>query len=622
MSKLRVTMIALVVTAGLALGLPATGALGTVGSTHGIRPHHIGMMDCNGHSPRYKSVKPNMGGLCVDPFSIYDGKVSSFRDNKFYIGHDEPTTRFLSSAHGSATNMTYVMRLSTDPSGTPTVSPTGPIRSDYAELSRSPWFGLPLCDPNSYPLNPCTPDSDANSGSSFDPAAAGSAFLEVQFYPPGYTPFVDGPSCDATQWCAALTIDSFECSFFFVTCNNNCIEPVNFAFLQLNGVPAGPPSPQLSTVSTFTPNGQTLMMNSGDEVATTIQDTSQGLLAAVADLNTNQTGFMIASASNGFMHTSMADCSGTPFNFHPEYSSAQPQNEVPWASLEGGVLMTNEVGHFEPCSSVTNTTGFSFTGPDGQSFSDPAVSQTCVGGFEGAGNTGEGPCDPHTGTCQNATTEGGAACPNNSFFSGTKCEYSDALCFPAGPRTITVNGATQTVSRPIAGCQTEHFQNGDLDFDGSSYRADWPDGSPTHPTSLAYIGPFTNGSNTYPQVQFETNGPQSEILCNVVTGAGCTVPPVGPSGPAFYPFWTLGSSSQGCAWNFGNVISGKTVLNFGGVGEYGTPDVTRFAGTFISPAMSNPQFSTTCQSSSSSALVRRALASRALLSHLHSGKQA
>jgi hypothetical protein len=622
MSKRWVAMMALVVTAGLALAVPAARALGTVASVHGIRPHHIGMMDCNGHSPRYKSVKPDMGGLCADPFSIYDGSVSAFRDNGVYIGHDEPTTRFLSSAPGSANNMTYVMRLSTDPAGTPTVSPTGPTRSNYAELSRSPWFGLPLCDPNSYPQNPCTPDSDANSGSSFDPAAAGSAFLEVQFYPPGYTPFIDGPSCTATQWCAALTIDSLECSFFFVTCNSHCIEPKNFAYLQLNGVPAGPPSPQLSTVSTFTPNGQTLLMNPGDAVAATVRDTSQGLLAAVTDLNTNQTGFMLASASNGFMNTSMADCSGTPFTFHPEYSSAQQQNSVPWASLEGGVLMTNEVGHFEPCSSVTNTMGFSFGGPDGQTFSDPAVSQTCVGGFEGAGKTGEGPCDPSTGICQNASTEGGAACPSNSFTSGAKCEYSDALCFPAGPRTIIVNGTPQTVSRPIAGCQTEFFQNGDLDFDGSSYISDWPDGSPDHPTSLAYIGPFTNGADTYPQIQFETNGPASEILCNVVTGAGCTVPPVGPGGPTFYPFWTLGNSPSGCVWNFGNVIPGQTVQSFGGAAEYGTPDTSRFAGTFISPVMNNPQFSTSCQPSSQSAFLRHALASTALLSHLGSGKRA
>ena len=63
--------------------------------------------------------------------------------------------------------------------------------------------------------------------------------MELQFYPPGYTPFIDNTSCSKTKWCAALTIDSLECTFGFATCNNNCIEPVNFAYLQTNGVPAG-----------------------------------------------------------------------------------------------------------------------------------------------------------------------------------------------------------------------------------------------------------------------------------------------------------------------------------------------------------------------------------------------
>ena len=39
-----------------------------------------------------------------------------------------------------------------------------------------------------------------------------------------------------------MTIDSLACSFNFKFCNNNCIEPVNFAYLQTDGVPAGPPS--------------------------------------------------------------------------------------------------------------------------------------------------------------------------------------------------------------------------------------------------------------------------------------------------------------------------------------------------------------------------------------------
>ena len=51
------------------------------------------------------------------------------------------------------------------------------------------------------------------------------------------------------------------------------------------------------------------------------------------------------------MNTNYKTCAGTPFNFHPEYNTARQQNQVPWAALEGGVLMEQEIGHFEPCSS-------------------------------------------------------------------------------------------------------------------------------------------------------------------------------------------------------------------------------------------------------------------------------
>jgi hypothetical protein len=573
--------------------LPAAMTAAANSTSGRVMPNPVSMMDCNGHSPKYQALKPGLGGLCTDPVRIgRDGEAYRFRDNGVYIGHDVPSVKFISSQPGSGNQMTYTMRLPKDPSGAPTTSPAGTTVTDYAELSPAPKFGLPICDSKSYPQNPCTPDSDTNSGIINDPNGAGSAFMELQFYPPGYPPFIDGPSCDATRWCAGLTIDSLECTFAFATCNNNCIEPVNFAFLQLNGVPAGPPSPQLADVSTFSPNNQTLMMNPQDNLSVSIRDTPQGLLTSVTDLKTGQTGFMVASAANGFMNTNIADCSGTPFNFHPEYSTAQQQNQVPWTSLEGGVLMEQETGHFEPCGSVANSFPINQTFAGGQSFQDPQVAQTCVGGYEGAGKTGEGPCDIATGVCQNATTEAGALCPSNNFASGANCEFSDANCMPAGARTITVNGTSEMVSWPVAGCQDTVFQNGDLDFDGTPYVADWPDGSKTHPTSVSYTGPLTGGT-AYPNIQFETDVAASELDCNVATGAGCTVPPSGPNGPTFYPFWTLaplhGHSSNGCAWNFGNVIPGTTVRSFGGAGEYGTPNVARFGGTIISQVLANPQ---------------------------------
>ena len=564
----------------------------------GVAPNPVNNLDCNGHSPAYHTLKSSLGGLCADPMEIHpDRTTERFEDNGRYIGHDEPSLKFISSAPGSANDITYFMRLSTDPKAKPTAA--SPKVSKYAQLSPAPWFGLPICDPKSYPQNPCTPDSDTNSSAINDPNDAGSAFMELQFYPPGFAPFIEGPSCDPTKYCAALTIDSLACTFGFTTCNNNCIEPVNFAYLQTNGVPAGPPSPQLTDLSTLSPSAKTLMMNQGDVLRVVMRDTPDGLLARVDDLSTRRSGFIVASAANGFMNTNMADCTGTPFSFHPEYSSARQENQVPWAALEGGVLAEDELEHFEPCSSVANSFPFGASFADGQSFSDPNVFQTCKGGLE-HGSTGEGPCDPNTGLCQNSTTETGVPCPTNDFTTGANCEFSDANCFPSGKRTVQVNGHPVVYSWPIASCLDNVFQNGDLDFDGSSYKKDWPDGTKNHPTSFEYLGPFTGNGHVYPTMQFETNVAASEILCNTRTGAGCTALPAGAD---FYPFWSLGHpagalgaiSGSVCVWNFGNVIPGVTKTNFGGVAQYGTPNLARFGGTLTSPPIPNPQLSTSCR---------------------------
>ena len=252
------------------LGLTGSAAATTIATaakadaTGAVAPNPVSDVDCNGWSPKYGSVRKQAGDTCVDPIRVVNGKGERFIDNAWYVGHDEPSVKFISSTPGSGNTMTYLTKIPVDPRKSPT--PSGSV-TNYGQLSVAPWFGLPMCDPKSYPQNPCTPDSDTNSGSISDPNAAGSAFMELQLYPPGYTPFEDSESCSVTKWCAAVTIDSLESTFNFANINANCEEPVNFAYLQTNGVPAGPPSPQLTDVSTFTPNGNTLMINGGDMLA-------------------------------------------------------------------------------------------------------------------------------------------------------------------------------------------------------------------------------------------------------------------------------------------------------------------------------------------------------------------
>lgn len=538
-------------------------------------------IDCNTYAAPSPlgSVRTGLGALCTDPFQP-ERNDSGYRalDNGHYVGHDEPSVKFISTAPHTGNDMTYDMKLAADPAATPT--PSGSV-SDYAELSIAPWFGLPICDPNSYPQNPCTPDSDSNTGLGA-PTDAGSAFLEVQFYPPHFGPFVDAVSCDPTHYCAAMTIDSLECSYGFSYCNPNCFEPVNFSYIQRDGVPPGPPSPQLASLATFNPNAETLLMNEGDSLRVHIFDTADGLKVVVDDLTTGQSGFMVASTANGFMNTDLSTCNGTPFAFHPEYGTAAQQNQVPWAALEGGVLMEQELGHFESCDSVQSSLGFPL---------DPSAKQVCVGGTERR-QVGEGPCT--SSGCINPRSEHGD-CTAQDAAQGD-CELADALCAPAGPRTVN-DPNPQVWSWPVAGCLDTAFQNGDLDFDGNPYRHDWPDGGTSTPTPFAYAGPFDSSGAPYPQVQFESDVPASESSCNLDTGANCQAP---PSGATFYPFWTIGlqdpgfGSGTGCFWNFGDQIHGVTTDNLGRTAQYGSPDLARFAGTVISPVESNPQLAGGC----------------------------
>ena len=333
---LLVPMLGLAVVTQLVVAASATDAgttsSGATASAGSVVPNAINELDCNGWSNAYQTVKQLAGSLCTDPVKIINGQSNRFYDNGWYVGHDEPSVKFISHAPNSGNTMTYLMQVPVDPHKDPTAS--GSV-TDYGELSIAPWFGLPICDPQSYPQNPCTPDSDTNIGTNTNPADAGSAFLELQLYPPGFTPFVDSESCSKTQWCAAITIDSLECTFGFASCNANCEEPVNFSYLQTNGVPTGPPSPQLADVSTFMPNNRTLMINQGDLLVVSITDPPSGLTTTIRDLSTHQTGYMTASAANGFMNTSIATCDGTPFTFHAEYNTASIAKPRPVGGARG-----------------------------------------------------------------------------------------------------------------------------------------------------------------------------------------------------------------------------------------------------------------------------------------------
>jgi hypothetical protein len=450
-----------------------------------------GDLDCNGFSKLQKPLRQYIA--CTDFFSVIERERGY--DNGHYIGHDEPSIGFISTDHLSGNNVQWDVTL-------PVERKLPAVQS--FETYPTFWFSMALCDPLSFPNGPCKPDSDENT-----PSQAGSALLELQLYPPG---FVTGISCDLQHWCAAMTIDSLEVASNGEV-NPNCTEPVNFAFIQTNGVPTGPPAPGTATDATFTPNAQTLLMNPGDHIVLTVKDTQQGLLVRIHDLTTGQRGFMVASVANGFENTDPNTCAGNRHAFHPEFDTAKFGNFVPWTVLQANVNFSMEIGHFEP-------------GPKGDKDAD------------------------------------------------------DAPCF-TGPDDL------------IPGCL-----GADVDFDGPSYHADWPDGTTRHATSVVIgsvqgggIGPIgwsdSDGAYTrpFPIVNIQTTVPDSEASCQP-DGVGCDVP---PRHAQFYPFYALenGNDLNSCRLVFGN-FTGPAFNNFGKDVQYGSSNLPWFFGQSSSGPRANP----------------------------------
>jgi len=546
------------------MGFGATAsAAKNYGRVAGFTLHSRGELDCNGDSPAQKSLAKMYctdirGFLGIDNQNTWGGK---FYDNGSYIGHDEPDATYLSTAPGSGNNVSWNLKLGKDPAAAPTGTNPGHDVSHWFELSPAPWLSMDMCDANSYPQLPCTPKSDSNApacpnGNTCNPNSypgGGSAFMEMQFYPPGNAPWIDSESCDATHWCAALTIDSLECTYGFAQCNVNCEEPVNFAFIQRDGVPAGPPAPQTGTVASFVPNKETLLMNQGDHVAVHMSDApapggGHAFEVRIKDTTTGQTGWMQASAHNGFQNTSIVDCSGTPFNFEPEYSTAKKGNISPWAALQTNISTEFETGHFEPCTRLSDQLSSNPFDP----LDTSKVFNACHGPYE-----------------NNGVDESYEAGDANCYYKGnTHNGY-------AGP-------GTKTAPVEITHCQDNVFQNGDLDFDGTPYWREWPTGarSNTFPASFVEQRPTTNGGQSYPKWFLQTDVALSEADCTSTNQSACTVPPDGPG--HFYPYWTQNTS---CALEFGNVSSGNT---FGKFAQYGTVQWAKLGyPEFEAPVMAN-----------------------------------
>ena len=470
--------------------------------------------------------------LCADP---YDSPGA-------YVGHDEPSVIFKSGVSGSGNDITYQVTLPANPTAQPQADGSG-ATWDF-QLRPTFWFGLTLCDTESAPefTKTCKADSDSNDLTGIDWSKPdyigkhpGNAFMELQFYGPGYVPQFEGFGCAATQYCAAMTIDSRTLDQNKgqennADCDNYILgggEPINWAYITTNGRSQAPANPLFT--GTFTkPNfaavnpdpTKDLMMNPGDRITIHMHDTSAGLRIDLDDTTTGQTGFMTASVANGFGHILFQPhaktCAMEPYAFHPEYSTANPRGNT-WSAHTYNVAFSDEIGHFENCLTLNAS-----------------------------------------GNCAVSTADE----PNGAV------DGDDIFCVPGADATVVhINGCLQS----------------DGDFDGPSYKNDWPGTNPDptadalmHPTPVRFTSPLANGNTNYSNVVFETDLPRIEAsdsqlnppFCDTSTGVGCVNP---PAGAEFYPIFTTVDVNGTCTWQQGGThIPGTTNL-FGGTSttEYG-----------------------------------------------------
>jgi hypothetical protein len=467
----------------------------------------------------------------ADPASAFPGYE--------YVGHDEPSNLFYSNVAGSGNNNQWRLKLPSDPTPKSNGEPKEGQSFNF-QLHPAFWFGMAMCDTQSYPeqVSTCTPDSDNNI---VDPAVSpnhpGTAFMEMQFYPPGWVApeFVIGTSCTAKQWCAAITIDSLaEDPIKGTTLNSTCanqllggLEYINFALITKSGVPQAPADPLHSTLASFTADpAKDLLMNSGDNIEVTMHDTNNGLNIVLNDLTTSQSGSMTASAANGFGQIQYdptgTSCNVLPYDFHPMYSTSSEATRVIWAAHSYNVAFSDEIGHFDYCTAVTGFGG------------------NCLG-QEGL--------------------------PPSLYTPGDlePADGDDLGCFSKHSSTLV----------KVTGCT---FTNSG--FDGVPYQNLWPDGNPLHPTPIQFSSPLTglNYDQNYSRSAFEADLPRIEdpTVCHRLTdGSGCTLIPTTDDNHApavFYPYYSITSASLGittCAWQLGSAIPGS-ITDFGKNNQYGS----------------------------------------------------
>jgi hypothetical protein len=260
-------------------------------------------------------------------------------------------------------------------------------------------------------------------------------------------------------------------------------------------------------------------MHSGDKLTVSMGDSQNGFRVIINDLTTGQSGSMTASAANGFGEVQFAPppstaCTNIPTNFHPTYSTSSEATRVPWAAHSYNVAFSDEIGHFEYCNAVDESTG---------------------------------------------------ACTSASATDPSGPDRDDVGCFsPRDSTRIRIGGCLGT---DVDFDGPEYANNWPGTLSNVALDAQF------HSTPIRFTSPLFNGSSNYARAAFEADLPRIEnatsppcqrFISNPSSpspGTGCVNPPVGAT---FYPFFSTTSVGGQCQWQLGGPFIPGTTNKFGG----------------------------------------------------------
>ncbi len=306
----------------------------------------------NGRSPAQKSVRVSLA--CTDPRSIYDG----CRCTSATTGTTSVTTsRSFASCPtpGSGNDVTLIETLPRDPAALPDGrDPRSDITHwfDYRWRRGSRWRSA-----TPTPTRSILQAAERHERADMRERRRAAAALVPRgaVLPTGIGAVHRQHQCDNTHWCASLHINDLECSSGSSTATRTPWSRRTSGSSSAT-CPTGPAGPQLANSVVHAERegaaDEPRRPAQGAHLGCELAGGGRALERRLDDLTTGKSGFMLASAENGFMQRRSRTARSSRSTTSPSTPPPESQHR-PLGGARDQLSTQYEIGHFKPCTSVT-----------------------------------------------------------------------------------------------------------------------------------------------------------------------------------------------------------------------------------------------------------------------------